>query len=550
MQQQVEKLYRATFAASTASRAARNDLRMLLDVEDLNSYLQFAFNHFSSTLKVPFDFVQASFQNSQIPADFGGNILKLALGMMDAWKDNGQLDAHRIFCELSYMVASCIMLDSARHKNKGQASSIYPKYIAQLDDALENFCDHHWPCQYVSPKTGVRCINVRVGHKSKGHQSRDGKVFATGDYITSFSFHNNYGEFRDMVYSCLVMMLQELTFRVAGGQSEERAAANIHKEMILTNFYRRINHIHSLTGSTFISSHTACFCCLFEQAEHPLPCGHVLCTRCVNTYGFRKSPGEVEINECPIDNLPGWTIYFKPKAAGVRVLTLDGGGIRGIVELEVLRQIERELDNIAIQHFFDLIVGTRYIIPTLCPTDRFDSANLFRLRPQSFADIRYNHSTGGLIALGLGPMNWSVEEVTNKFEMFCATAFTQRSGVNLPIVGTLIENYHHSKYQTSTLESVLIDAFSSDLNLFGGYRSNASTCNPAVKVAVTATPLAGKKTYLLANYNRPREAQGTSEYRLPRCTCNRTCSLLSIDAGNYHFHRPERSSDELKIWEA
>ena len=37
------------------------------------------------------------------------------------------------------------------------------------------------------------------------------------------------------------------------------------------------------------------------------------------------------------------------------------GGIRGIVELEVLRELERILgDSIAIQNFFDLIVGTRY----------------------------------------------------------------------------------------------------------------------------------------------------------------------------------------------
>ena len=40
---------------------------------------------------------------------------------------------------------------------------------------------------------------------------------------------------------------------------------------------------------------------------------------------------------------------------------LGRGGVRGIVELEVLRAIERELPaNIPITSFFDLIVGTRY----------------------------------------------------------------------------------------------------------------------------------------------------------------------------------------------
>jgi patatin-like phospholipase/acyl hydrolase len=35
------------------------------------------------------------------------------------------------------------------------------------------------------------------------------------------------------------------------------------------------------------------------------------------------------------------------------------GGIRGIVELEILRQIEGKLNGISIKSFFDLVVGTR-----------------------------------------------------------------------------------------------------------------------------------------------------------------------------------------------
>ena len=39
--------------------------------------------------------------------------------------------------------------------------------------------------------------------------------------------------------------------------------------------------------------------------------------------------------------------------------------MRGIVELEVLKAIERELpENIPISSFFDLIVGTRYVMGT------------------------------------------------------------------------------------------------------------------------------------------------------------------------------------------
>ncbi len=62
--------------------------------------------------------MQAAFINSPIPLDFGGNILKLAINIIDAWQNIA--DGPMIFAELSYMVASCIMLDSVRHEIKGR----------------------------------------------------------------------------------------------------------------------------------------------------------------------------------------------------------------------------------------------------------------------------------------------------------------------------------------------------------------------------------------------------------------------------------------------
>lgn len=43
------------------------------------------------------------------------------------------------------------------------------------------------------------------------------------------------------------------------------------------------------------------------------------------------------------------------------------GGIRGIVELKILRQIEKAMGGrLNIHCFFDLIVGTRSGLPSLC----------------------------------------------------------------------------------------------------------------------------------------------------------------------------------------
>lgn len=118
---QIQQLYATIQKACSLARRRKSELRMLLDADELQPYLQFAFDHFASHLNTPFDFVQASFTNSPIPLNFGGNILKLAINLMEIWEN--EADGRILFVELSYMVASCIMLDSARHKLRGTPST-------------------------------------------------------------------------------------------------------------------------------------------------------------------------------------------------------------------------------------------------------------------------------------------------------------------------------------------------------------------------------------------------------------------------------------------
>ena len=117
IQSQVQCLQEIITNDCSDANKTRANLRMLMNAEEIQPYLQFAFDHFACDLETPFDFVQASFTNSPIPLDFGGNILKLALSLMETWRN--KIDGEIIFKELSYMVASCIMLDSARSKIRG-----------------------------------------------------------------------------------------------------------------------------------------------------------------------------------------------------------------------------------------------------------------------------------------------------------------------------------------------------------------------------------------------------------------------------------------------
>jgi len=300
--------------------------------------------------------VQASFANNPIPSDFGGNILKLAININEVWKD--RVDGPTIFRELSWIVASCIMLESARNRTLGPAEKVFPEYLEHCDVSLDDFCQLYWPCEYVGARG--RCVNVKAGHR-KGHQSKSGQIIAVGQYESSFTLDAYRDTFRNDIYAILVTLLERLQDTTQSSKHlEGLEAANIHRDSVLQNFFQHLN------GPKNFISHTACFSCLIYPPEHPLPCGHVLCTPCVKAFGAARGRVIIDMKSCPLHHGledgqfdARWPISVKPKEAGIRVLSLDGGGMRGIVELTILQQIERALGpRLPIQSFFDLIVGT------------------------------------------------------------------------------------------------------------------------------------------------------------------------------------------------
>jgi hypothetical protein len=116
LEEQVGKLQQEIFSACSQSYSTKRRCRMLSNSEELQVYLQSAFSHFCQNLDRPFNFIEVAIKNNPIPLDFGGNILKLAKTMRDTMEP---VDAFKLFGYLSRMVASCIMLDCARHGLKG-----------------------------------------------------------------------------------------------------------------------------------------------------------------------------------------------------------------------------------------------------------------------------------------------------------------------------------------------------------------------------------------------------------------------------------------------
>lgn len=118
MDSQVTKLHEEILTSCNLSYASKRQARMLSNSDELNVYLQSAFDHFSQNLDAPFNFIEVAWKNNPIPNDFGGNILKLAVAIQKASRFHSYI---KIFQELSTMVATCIVLDCARHGLRGKS---------------------------------------------------------------------------------------------------------------------------------------------------------------------------------------------------------------------------------------------------------------------------------------------------------------------------------------------------------------------------------------------------------------------------------------------
>jgi hypothetical protein len=174
---------------------------------------------------------------------------------------------------------------------------------------------------------------------------------------------------------------------------------------------------------------TYCLGCFFQiPTEKLLPCDHIVCVSCCEL--------AINTNTCPIC-LEGCAIHELQEKAGYRILSLDGGGVRGIMELIVLSKVEEVL-GLAILDLFDFVIGT---------------------------------STGGILALTLS--------MTNKANASdCIDLAKQCIRAAFGSTCILPAWYLGYKYETSNFFEFLYSQFGDKKLLFG--------CNKNVKVAVTS----------------------------------------------------------------
>lgn len=143
-----------------------------------------------------------------------------------------------------------------------------------------------------------------------------------------------------------------------------------------------------------LRSNRICLYCMASLPEHSLTCGHIICDNCLRIFGSEILNVEHHLNlrYCILctDNT-FVQARLKLPTAGVRMLTVDGGGIRGVIPLQFLSVLQESFGvDMNIQDLFDAAYGT--------------SAGKYRRR----SSYNRRSSTGGWIVLGLVLQGWDV----------------------------------------------------------------------------------------------------------------------------------------------
>ncbi|XP_027205645.2 calcium-independent phospholipase A2-gamma-like [Dermatophagoides pteronyssinus] len=158
-----------------------------------------------------------------------------------------------------------------------------------------------------------------------------------------------------------------------------------------------------------------------------------------------------------------------PKGRGIRVLSIDGGGTRGLLVIEILRQIEQSYGQ-PIHKIFDLICGV---------------------------------STGSIIAMLLGALRISIDECDSYYRQVSSYLF--KTDV---FRGTSRLLWSHAYYDTTVYEKILKQIYG-DTKLI--HTKKSSDCPHMIAISAIVN-LPTLEPYLFRNYELHPSAKPLSHF--------------------------------------
>ncbi|XP_047550556.1 calcium-independent phospholipase A2-gamma isoform X1 [Lutra lutra] len=151
--------------------------------------------------------------------------------------------------------------------------------------------------------------------------------------------------------------------------------------------------------------------------------------------------------------------YVDPvKGRGIRILTIDGGGTRGVVALQTLRKLV-ELTQKPVHQLFDYICGV---------------------------------STGAILAFMLGLFHMPLDECEELYRKLGSDVFSQNV-----IVGTVKMSWSHAFYDSQTWENILKDRMGSSLMI---ETARNPTCPKVAAVSTIVNRGITPKAFVFRNY--------------------------------------------------
>ncbi|XP_029470880.1 calcium-independent phospholipase A2-gamma isoform X2 [Rhinatrema bivittatum] len=183
--------------------------------------------------------------------------------------------------------------------------------------------------------------------------------------------------------------------------------------------------------------------------------------------------------------------YTDPvKGRGIRVLTIDGGGIRGVVTLQTLRKLE-ELTGKPVYHLFDYICGV---------------------------------STGAVLAFMLGLFHMPLSECEELYHKIGTDIFKQNV-----IVGTVKMGWSHAFYDSESWENMLKERMGSDLMI---ETARNPDCPKVAAVSTLVNKGTSLKAFVFRNYSH---LPGVKSHYLGGCQYNLWQAIRASSAAPGYF---------------
>ncbi|KAK4233321.1 hypothetical protein C8A03DRAFT_38972 [Achaetomium macrosporum] len=526
LDEQVDLLREVIDVAASEAHRSKRDSNMLLSAGPQDVFYQLAFEHFCKSKDKAFDFMETFFSIHPLPVSFQNTAFELFRSAQTALANSPESSseeelAGELVTAVIPFIASIIAISVARPYSqlpcsisqlvRGETSEPSKSrsdfhlrdfsFEKRLALAVDEFVKTSVRCGLVSPTTQQRCVGTERAHmKGQRHVDDQGNVIEY--WRDAFECSAYHDAFQVSWMNALNAEMMELDGIVGSGPPLIRQLCT-RRQTYIKRMYERIPNMS-------FPDRSACFWCFQSVPTERFPCGHWICELCLRQTA-RQSPDDDRlylIEQCDRHGeittfSPPFEYLHLPRNAGRRLLCLDEGGVRAIIELVILVALQKRLgDSIPLQDCFDLIGGS---------------------------------GAGGVIGLGLGLGQWRVSEAIEEFKRCVAPVFSERAG---SAIFSWILDY---PYRSEKLHQGIRKAFGErgkrpmrEAASVGG-----SITGGATRVFVTSSVKGRGGNILLTNYNRPRDVDlADRKTKLDLGTHTFSCDLSIEEAAMATVSRP------------